>query len=365
MTPLTRSILGLALLACVCTPHAGAVGAIEAKTPDVAPAGGETNVAARSLDLDYLNTGSKPVKFRSWGDRLDYIHAGMESHLTDKVYDVDSYFVVPGEEALKPAAAKFRFGLYFELDENGSEFALDSDFDIEVELPNLEKRWKVFITREGVGDLPGLAPTERDNDINIGVRSWNDRFNIKMDAGVKARWLPEAFARVSWQPQWKVGALRLYPFQRFYWESDDGFGEISQLTAQMWLGEKQRHILRSVSAAKYAEDTYGFHLEQTLIYGFVISMIDENKRGKSLDRRNSKEGIALRYTGFGTTDPLPASEESGIQRHRFSLVYRRPLYKQWTFLELMPGVEFEREDDWEQNISFRVGFDALFWDVGL
>jgi hypothetical protein len=30
----------------------------------------------------------------------------------------------------------------------------------------------------------------------------------------------------------------------------------------------------------------------------------------------------------------------------------------------MPGVEFDREDDWEQNVSFRVGFDALFWDIG-
>jgi hypothetical protein len=45
-------------------------------------------------------------------------------------------------------------------------------------------------------------------------------------------------------------------------------------------------------------------------------------------------------------------------------VYRRPLYKEWMFLELMPGVEFDREDDWEQNVSFRVGFDALFWDIG-
>jgi hypothetical protein len=363
LTRATIVLLG-SVWACMGVLSAEGQGALKAPPPDGAAVATATNVQQVTLDVSYLKTGQKPAKFESWGDRLDYIHAGMETHLTAQIYDVDSYFAVPGEAPIKPPAAKFRMGIYLELDENGSKFAMDPDFDIEVSLPNMEKRWKVFITREGVGDLPGLQPTERENDLNIGVRSWNERFRIKTDAGVKAKWLPEAFARVTWQPVWNAGGVRFYPYQRFYWESDDGFGELSQLVAQVWLGRKQRHTLRSVSAAKYAEDTYGFHLEQTLIYGYVMSLIDETRRGKTIDKKNARKGIALRYTGFGTTDPLPVIEESGIQRHRFSVVYRRPLYKEWMFLELIPQVEFEREDDWEQNISFRVGFDALFWDVG-
>jgi hypothetical protein len=317
-----------------------------------------------ALDLAYLKTGQKPATFKSWGDRLDYIHAGMADHLTAKVTGVDSYFAVPGEEAIKPPDAKFRFALYVELDENGSEFALAPDVDIEVALPNLETRWRVFITRKGVGELPGIEPTERDNDLYVGVGGRNERFHIRTDAGVKARWLPEAFARVTWCPVWHAGGLRVFPSQRLYWESEDGFGEVTQLAAQRWLGRRQRHVLHAVSAAKYAETTYGVYLEQTLVYGLMTSMIDERRRGQSAHRKNTRELIALRYSGFGSTEPLPAVEASGIQRHRFAIVYRRPLYKKWMFLELMPEVEFDREDDWEPNVKFRVGFDALFWEVG-
>ena len=50
-----------------------------------------------------------------------------------------------------------------------------------------------------------------------------------------------------------------------------------------------------------------------------------------------------------------------ITRHRLTYTYRRPLYKQWIYLEVSPGIVIQNEKGWDPVPQLAVGVDMLFW----
>lgn len=105
-------------------------------------------------------------------------------------------------------------------------------------------------------------------------------------------------------------------------------------------------MLRSLSAARYSDETLGIEWEQSFLFGF-------SPRGnlKGLDT-----GHAVKLSAFGH------KTGSGIvDYYRVYYTYRRNIYKQWLFIQLGPEARWRNDDDWNIAPGFRLGFDMLFW----
>jgi hypothetical protein len=237
------------------------------------------------------------------------------------------------------------------------DVSFEPDFEIEVALPNLERRWKVFVESSRNDDLPGVDPSEKDQNGQIGVRS--ERKYFRTDVGVKFRWPPVLFARTEWRPKWSVEHTVIQPRYRIFYETDKGFGNLASLTVHRWFGENNDMFWQSVSAGKYdTKETDGIEWEQTLKLGKVSQALEDKwnwKRVLGVD--DIARGHVLRYSLFSNSE----NGDTTINRHRLTYFYRKPFYKKWIYLEVAPGVEAEDKEDWKVVPVITIGFDMLFW----
>lgn len=75
-----------------------------------------------------------------------------------------------------------------------------------------------------------------------------------------------------------------------------------------------------------------------------------------ISKGDATQGVGIRYSVFGHIDG-----EGIMDRHRVNLVHRRPLYKDWLFLEFSPQLEWKNDNDWDLVPGLLVGLDMLFW----
>lgn len=302
----------------------------------------------------------KPAAFDSWEQRLEFLHYNVPIILNAQTYRADTLFLADGVTPVKePPRTQLRLGIYVEAkDDEGFEAKFDPDFEVDVSLPNLEHTWKIFVQSAENDELPGVDATERDRGAQVGVRRQLEGYNINLDAGVRATWLPEAFAKAEWRPDyWVAEKWRISPRQRVYVESDDGFGEVTQFQLLRWFGATKQGIFQTVSAAKWTEKSDGVEWEQSVKIGRAIGLLKEQKRGQTnVKSEDATRGYGARYSVFGHDDG-----NFVIDRHRFTLLYRFPIHKDWIFMDILPEVEWKDEDDWDIGPGIRVGFDALFW----
>ena len=300
----------------------------------------------------------KPAVFESWGHRLDYIHTNLTYGLDRRTRELDLFFSdkeLPNIQQEKNS--RFRLGIYTSLrKEEDFELKFAPEFKADVELPNLEARWSVFIDTRGNDELPGVDPTERESGAQIGVTKKGFRSRLKWKTGVKARVPPEAFTKLEWRENFEGLGWNFIPYANAYVDTADGFGQLTSFSAYNWVGKSQRWYLKSVTAGIWGDDFDGYELEQTVGFGYVPLVLEDRKVGKNISRDDTGRAYGVRYSLFGTVD-----DTSYIRRHRLTLMYRWPLYKGWLYGDLSPEVEWRDEDDWEVISTLKIGVDALFW----
>lgn len=302
----------------------------------------------------------KPETFGSWSERLDFIHYNTHFHMQGTVDRVDTYFAKGGAESVKTPPSKLRLGMYFEFEvDSGLNVGIDPDYDMEVQLPNLEQRWHIIISGKDVGDLPGTDPTERESGASVGIQKGLDKLNIKFGGGVRVKFPPELFGEAKWVPVWSAGSWVFRPQIKGYWKSDEGFGNINSFVFYSWFGKRQRGIFRSTSAGRWTEETEGVEWEQTFALGYVPALLQRKTRRQNVSSHDTARLIGLRYSTFGHK-----SGEAIVDRYRATIAFRFPLYKNYIYGELMPEIEWRDENDWDPVERIRLGVDMLFWGVG-
>jgi hypothetical protein len=294
----------------------------------------------------------KPAKFESWTERMDYLHLNVPRRLQDPVSRVDTFFA--REETYREIpSSKFRLGMFneFNLDDN-VEWRPVLDFNADADLPNLKDRFKLFLDSAGSAALPGLAPTERDRSVRVGIRKIIEDMHTRFDAGVRWRLPPDLFVRATWDRVWNAGQWRFGAQQRLFHETDEGLGEMSTLNGVRWFGKDRHWICEGVSALKWTEES-GFSWEQTLKVGHISEMIDESWRGGCASRDDVARGALLSFSVFG--------ERGFAERRKLEIAFRRPLRGDWLYVEIVPGIEWARDNNWQTVPKLRIGLDMLFW----
>lgn len=303
----------------------------------------------------------KPERFETVRQRLDFIHDHLQGRLQVHVRRADTLMNRDDQDFLATPPARFWISPSIEMrhDDSGYDVSLNPDFDAEVAVPNLERRLHVFITRARSDTLPGADYFEKGKQTQVGVRTIWDRLDLHASTGIRVKWRPELFARLEWRKRWTRELWVVVPRQRFFWELEDGLGTLTSLTIHRWCGPSRDIFIQSVSAARYTTlSTDGIEWEQTFKIGRVKeAMEDKWHWQKVLGENDIAQGHTLRFSTFGRID----SSNDRIERYRLAYVYRRPVYKQWIYLNVAPGLEWAVQSDWDTVPVLLVGLDMLFW----
>lgn len=301
-----------------------------------------------------LRLEDRPMRFTSWSNRLDYLETNVHERVARPVRDVDLLFATDGETVLAPGRTDLKLKLSLESVQGSQRaFSFDPSMNLSVKLPNLEHRLDLFVESARQDDLPGLTPSETDErGFATGLRKVFGHVDIDTDAGVRVRWPPVGFLRVRWNPDWTYGAWVLSPEQRLFYETDEGLGEMTQLSMGRWFGEDQRYYLRELLAGKWLLDTQYYSWEQTVRFYRASQLIDERDRGRGIGLDDCVRGQSIQFSVFG--------RDNIAQTIRLMLGFRGPLYKRWIFWQYEPGIEWTSDHDYQIDYRSVISLEMVF-----
>ncbi len=314
-----------------------------------------TSAISLGEETGVLAVDPKPERFGTFGARMDYLHPNVQRRISEPLRATDAYFADNSDAPIVPPQTQVRLGLYGTLRKyRDFEFEVTPNVEMDVELPNLKRRLRVFVETARANDLPERAVSDQDESgINVGARKWFEPLNLSADVGVQASWPPEAFARLIWTREWQLGEWGLRPEHRIFYETDDGFGALATLRNARWLGDGNESLFQQNLSAKWSTETDTLMWAASVSFARVPALLDENLRGKNAGWEDASRAQAVRYTCFGG--------DGNVDSHRVILGFRGPLYKRWIYWEADPGLEWHRDEDYETAYVFRFGIDMLFW----
>jgi hypothetical protein len=298
------------------------------------------------------------------GDTMDLVHEKFFDLAQRQVEKIDSLLLSPGEQRIPIEQPRFRLGLFIEEVKRGDDnFKLRHaiSFDANMELPNLLHSLKLIVTTNDPTELPGREVTEeQDRSLRTALsKQWMS--DISTAIGVRARWKDPLFAYVSWSPSWQRGDWQLYPQEKIFWESRNGFGEVSTLVFDHWTNRWNTRFSTSIRWRKKDYDSdqdsnrkdHGFRWSEVFIFDHASELLDESQLGRIVSGEDIMRGWGTKLSMFGGFH--------FIDEYRAGLFYRFPLWKKWMYFLIQPEIDWKRQDNWKPRWTIRFGLDLLFW----
>jgi len=304
---------------------------------------------------------------------IDSSHSWLYNNSQDAITWFDGLFVAEGEKKIKTPKSRFRLGLYSEFNlESDRDFKLSPIIDLstDVELPNLERRLKLFITTRDPTALPDEDTAEANNELRVGAS--RDFFkNWRTSVGVKARWPPEPYANVSWSRVYKLpNWWRIYPKIKPFWDTNRGFGGLTSLVVDTW---SNRWLFRQTGSIKWDQKNYeddkdsandptstqfgengeGYRWSVSSVVGFVPLLLDEENYGRRVSGSDIADGWGVR----GRIDGNIAQTLS----YDITFFRKGPLYKDYIFYVISPEVQWEQSNNWKAEYTVQIGVEILMW----
>lgn len=291
-----------------------------------------------------------------WGGYIENAQREFSEDIVDTGRWLDGLFG-SGVLGADDEGSVLRLGLATELKRGGLDWK--PEVRLQLELPRTEKRFNFYLEStvedafsEEEGDFAGVAASvdparqEDDSDDFIAgleyVDTWAEYLNFRADAGIVVKWLPNPFTRMRVRRSFFLGDWQLRLGQELFWNRDRGSGTDTQMLWQRSMDED--HFFRSQTDATYLERT------DTVYYThqFLISR-----------RLGPKEGLLYRLAFYSQSDA-----GRPFTKVVYDLRWRRPVYSDWVLMELRPGFEFPREEDFEMQPRVFLTIEALFGDRG-
>jgi len=287
------------------------------------------------------------------GGLLDQGHDWLYRRLQRSFENIDTRFAGTERTPIVVPLSPLRIGFDSELlhRRDGMAFAARPEFEATLRLPNIERRFKVFITSTDLAEAPGDAAHNR-NPVRAGMR-FTPLSQVGFDFGVRLKLRPSAFAALRWAPEFDAGRVHVYPFAKPYVESGLGFGVSGGIAVERWSG---RWIARSSSYADWRRNTAATSWTQTFTAGYARAVIQEQRYDRFVAGHDLACGAVARVSVSG-------DRTSHVSLYETGLLLKRPLHGGWLFGYLEPVVRWERETAWHPDAGVRLGLDALFWGL--
>lgn len=301
-------------------------------------------------DIREQNAASAPPL--DFEQRLDQSHDRFYAWMQGVVESTDRRLASADRVPSPVPAAPFRIGLTLQaIDRNGhAKFGFDGELDMALQLPNTERRLRVFIT----SDDPDESPRNSGHRafLSAGLRRELLR-GMDFDLGLRLDAPPVAFTSVKWSREIPLGGISFYPFAKIFLESDDGFGASAAATFDHWSG---RTLLRASTFARWTADGDRKDWSQSLVFARAHELIVPDRYGSYLRANDIGHGWGVRLLASGEDSRHVTYYESGI-------FFRRPSRNRWLHWFVEPLVRWDRKYDWSSDPGIRIGVDALFWDL--
>jgi hypothetical protein len=249
-------------------------------------------------------------------------------------------------------AAPFRLGLMLEsIDRSdGMELNFNANLDIALNLPNIQKRLRIFITSDDLNESPDSA---RDRSgLRAGLRYQILNF-FDFDLGVRLDAPPVAFTSLKWTREYQLGLWDFYPLAKAFVETKDGFGGAAGATFDRWSG---RSLIRSSSYARWLHDEDHTGWSQSLVFARAHELIVPDRYGSYPRAYDIGHGWGVHVLASG-------EDTREVAYYEAAAFYARPMSNRWLFWSIEPLVRWDRQYAWKADPGIRIGINALFWDL--
>lgn len=288
------------------------------------------------------------------GEHLDRAHDWIYRWMQRWLENADARFAESGAALIVVPLSSLRLGFDSTVlhRSDGVAYTPRPEFEAALRLPNLERRFKVFVTSTDLPESPG-DPTGANNPIRAGVRV-APLSNFAFDVGVTVRTRPQAFAALKWSSEFTAGAkVHGYPFIKTYVDSGLGPGASGGVAVERWSG---LWVVRSASYANWLRNSSATSWAQTFVAGRARAVIQERRYDRFADGRDLACGGVARISASG-------DRVGHTTLYETSVLFKRPLHGGWLFGYIEPVVRWERGRNWHPDAGIRLGFDALFWGL--
>lgn len=305
-------------------------------------------IEIRPSTLDIERLVDEPAENAS---RLDAFHNRLLLGVQRRLLQFDHRFIEPSEQALPVPVSPFRIGIdLLAISRDGSiDLETAADFDISLNLPNLEQSLDVFITTDALSESTLEQATE---SLRAGLRYDPSRL-LNFEVGAKLSASPVGFAALRTGQAFSRGDWRLEPFLKIFAETDEGFGVASSILIDRW---RERHLLRSSLSVRWLDDTGETGWSYQLVSANAKAVISPDRQLSQVRNRDLGDAAGFRLEAGGRN-------ASGADFYEAGIFWKKPLHGRWLFLSVEPLVRFERDRQWAADPGVRIGLDALFWDL--
>lgn len=298
-----------------------------------------------------VSEAEEPRHEETWMD-------GSQEWATDALYRrmvwLDSMFYSSDVSERDSPRSRFRVSVFNMTDlEDPSRPHPDVEFSASVRLPGLRDRFRLVLDSDDLQQYPDSGVEERSERPRVALRRvgrWLDA-----DVGVRTNVPPILFVRSTMRWTGYTDPVEWNFSQRFFYETEEGFGEITSLSQHCWLAD--RWMLGHSTSARWTEQTVGLEWQDSFSLMWVTGLMEEDKHGRYLGTRDLSHGLGLRTQirgGYNGTHTMNS--------YRVGMVYRCPMFRRdYLYLEILPEVTWAAEKDWEPEYTLRVGIDILFW----
>lgn len=247
-------------------------------------------------------------------------------------------------------ASYLRIGFATE-SEYGNPLQFEPEARFRLDVPTARRKLRLVIESESEELIP-LEERQRDRQLTQPERSETDTtgalrllskigdtINLSNDVGVRLRLPPDAFWRATARKEWMLDKhWRLRLQQRFYYYHKDGWGERTWVTAGRDVGKGWYFV--SSSELEWVHDEREFVAAQIF----------------SVDKRlNNRSTLTPRLGVLGESQPTWRTTT-----YFADLTYRYRLHSDWVFGEIIPALEFPRDESFKDQASLVLRVELFF-----
>lgn len=235
--------------------------------------------------------------------------------------------------------------------EYGSLAQFEPEARFRLDIPTTKKKLRLVIESESE-DLIPLAERQRNRQLIETQRSDSDAtgafryltqigdaINFSNDLGVRLRLPPDAFWRATAGKRWRLDEdWVLNAQQRFYYFHQDGWGE------RTWIG-----VGRAVGNGWHfssSSELEWVHNDRKFVAAQIFSL---------RKRTNNRLILTPRLGVLGESQPNWRTTSAFAD-----LTFRYRLHSNWLYAELIPALEFPREEDFKDQASLVFRIEMFF-----
>jgi hypothetical protein len=288
---------------------------------------------------------------QSLGGRLDLAHDWLYRRLERLIEEFDTRFAASDREPIAVPATPLRLGFEGQALHRADGTAVTgfSELEASLQLPNLQRRFRLFISSTDLPESPGGAAAG-GNPLRAGVR-YLPHVHLNFDIGVQVKLKPVAFAALKWAPEFTTRAVHAFPLMKLYVESGLGLG----VSAGLALDHRQNAwMVRSASYADWRRSTSATSWTQSFLFGNARALIVDGPYNQMSTGHDLACGVLALLSISGDRLSRTSTYEAGV-------LFKRPLRAGWLFGYVEPVVRWERDSRWHPDAGVRAGLDALFW----